>query len=196
MAKADLTKLKDKYSNFQMKPKKKDNGLKKSNKKISAKKRKYLTKCKDELFSEFTSSDWIMYFQDKYYQENDRGYSIVGQKMWAMEHAIYKSLMKDYTPRDIKLMIDFIFDSNQDIKPKLQAGSYLLSKGWLQSVYQNAKLWQTGDYKSDSDIRREKYEASKPKKRNREWTNTEEIEETKEDKKILPKRRKKGKITF
>ena len=196
MAKADLSKLKDKYSNFEMKPKKDTPLKKKSETKISASKRRFLAKLEDELFSEFTSTDWIMYFQNKYQEANGRGYVIVGKKAWSTEHSIYKSLMKDYSPKDIKLLIDFIFDSNQDIKPKLQAGSYLLSAKWIQGVYQSALLWQTGDYKTKAEINKEKYQSSIPEKRNREWIKNDDLIEKTNEPKVLPKRRKKGKITF
>lgn len=195
MADKDLSKLKSKYDNFEMKPKK-ETSLKKSETKISASKRRFLAKLEDELFSEFTSTDWIMYFQNKYQEANGRGYAIVGKKAWSTEHSIYKSLMKDFTPKDIKLLIDFIFDSNQDIKPKLQAGSYLFSAKWIQGVYQSALLWQTGDYKTKAEINREKYQSSIPEKRNREWIKNDDLIEKTNEPKVLPKRRKKGKITF
>jgi hypothetical protein len=98
MANADLSKLKSKYNNFEMKPKKDTPLKKKGDKKISASKRRYLAKLEEELFSEFTSTDWIMYFQNKYQEANGRSYVIVGKKAWSMEYSIYKSLMKDYSP--------------------------------------------------------------------------------------------------
>lgn len=195
MANKDLSKLKSKYDNFEMKPKK-ETPLKKSETKISASKRRFLFKLENELFSEFTSTDWIMYFQKKYQEANNRSYVIAGKKAWSIEHSIYKSLMKDFTPKDIKLLIDFIFDSNQDIMPKLQAGSYLFSAKWIQGVYQSALLWQTGDYKTKAEINKEKYQSSIPEKRNREWIKNDELIEKTNEPKILPKRRKKGKITF
>ncbi len=195
MANNDLSKLKSKYNNFEMKPKK-DTPLKKSETKISAGKRRFLFKLENELFSEFTSTDWIMYFQKKYQEANNRNYVIAGKKAWSIEHSIYKSLMKDFTPKDIKLLIDFIFDSNQDIMPKLQAGSYLFSAKWIQGVYQSALLWQTGDYKTKAEINKEKYQSSIPEKRNREWIKNDDLIEKTNEPKILPKRRKKGKITF
>jgi len=195
MANKDLSKLKSKYDNFEMKPKK-ETPLKKSETKISASKRRFLYKLENELFSEFTSTDWIMYFQKKYQEANNRSYVIAGKKAWSMEHSIYKSLMKDFTPKDIKLLIDFIFDSNQDIMPKLQAGSYLFSAKWIQGVYQSALLWQTGDYKTKAEINKEKYQSSIPEKRNREWIKNDDLIEKTNEPKILPKRRKKGKITF
>lgn len=196
MANNDLSKLKSKYNNFEMKPKKDTPLKKKGDKKISASKRKFLSKLDEGLFSEFTSTDWIMYFQKKYEEANNRGYVIVGKKAWSTEHSIYKSLMKDFTPKDIKLLIDFIFDSNQDIKPKLQAGSYLFSAKWIQGVYQSALLWQTGDYKTKAEINKEKYQSSISEKRNREWIKNDDLIEKTNEPKVLPKRRKKGKITF
>lgn len=196
MANKDLSGLKSKYNNFELKSKKDTPLKKKSGTKISASKRRFLAKLEEELFSEFTSTDWIMYFQSKYQEVNSRGYAIVGKKAWSTEHSIYKSLMKDYTPKDIKLLIDFLFDSNQDIMPKLQAGSYLMSAKWIQGVYQSALLWQTGDYKTKADINKEKYQASIPEKRNREWVKSEDTVEEAKETRVLPKRRKKGKITF
>ena len=195
MANKDLSELKSKYDNFELKSKK-DTPLKKSDTKISASKRRFLTKLEEDMFSEFTSTDWIMYFQSKYQEANGRGYAIVGKKAWSTEHSIYKSLMKDYAPKDIKLLIDFLFDSNQDIMPKLQAGSYLLSAKWIQGVYQSALLWQTGDYKTKAEINKEKYQSSIPEKRNREWVKSDELVKKEDEPKVLPKRRKKGKITF
>lgn len=196
MANKDLSELKSKYDNFELKSKKDTPLKKKSDTKISASKRRFLAKLEEEMFSEFTSTDWIMYFQSKYNEANGRGYVIVGKKAWSTEHSIYKSLMKDYTPKDLKLLIDFLFDSNQDIMPKLQAGSYLLSAKWIQGVYQSALLWQTGDYKTKAEINKQKYQASIPEKRNREWVKSDDLVEKPSETKVLPKRRKKGKITF
>ena len=201
MANADLSKLKDKYSNFEMKPKK-ESPLKKRDTKLSASKRKYLARLAEELFSKFTTTDWIFYFQQQYEKFNQRPYVLAGQKGWTMEHAIYRSLMKEFTPKDIKLLIDFIFESQQDIVPKKQAGGYLFSKKWIQGVYQSAILWQTGEYQNKTEIYKDKFKATTPEKRNREWVKEEEIKDasikdTKDEAPIIMlKRRKKGKITF
>ena len=188
MANVDLSKLKEKYSNFEMKPQKDKDLKKKGHGNTTIAKRKFLNKLSEGMFSEFTSGDWIFYFQRKYEKTNGRTYPINGQKAWMIEHAIYKSVMKDYTPKDVKLMIDFVFDSSQDIKPKLQLGSYIFSKGWLQGVYQSSMLWQTGDYMNQAEANKAKYA---PDKRNREWQGTKD-----EEVKIIPKRRIKGSITF
>src|SRR5699024_4581924 len=51
---------------------------------------------------------------------------------------------------ELKLMIDFVWDSDQDIVDKQTMGIWVLSKGWINSIYQNALLWQDGKYKPKS----------------------------------------------
>lgn len=184
--KKDLKNLKTKYSNFKLKPKKKKTTNTES--KSSNSYRAFRKKLEEELFSEFRNIDWIYYFQLKYKECNKIGYPIVGSDGWAKERSIYKSAMKNFSPKDIKLMIDFIFDSDQDIVPKKQAGSYLLSKNWIQGIYRNAKLWEIGEYTPLSKFKKDRL--TTVKKRNREWTKPVK------DKPILPKRKKKGRITI
>lgn len=158
-----IKELKKKYSNFKL-----DNNrklIKIQSKKMSVPLRKFHYKLENELFSEFDKTDWIFYFQMLYKETNGIGYYI-NQQGWIKEKSIYNKLMKDYTPRDIKNLIDFIFYSNQDIMDKKQAGSYLFSKGWIQSVYQTSKLWENGMYES-------KAEQISGKKRQREWDNNQ-----------------------
>lgn len=192
MSKADISQLKDKYSNFGIKqqptPKKKGT--------VSGARKNFNLKLEDEKFSEFNSTDWIMYFSNKYQEATEHEYIIIGKTSWFKEHAIYKSLIKEMAPQDIKLMIDFLFDSEQDIKPKAQSGSYLLSQAWLQSVYSSAKLWQRGEYKSTAQIQRDRYKSAVPEKRNREWTREPKDIKPTNATPILPKRKKKTKITF
>lgn len=136
----------------------------------------------EEMFSEFKSLDWIYYFQMKYFEANNMHYQISDNKRaWTVEHSIYKSVMKEYTPRDIKLMIDFIFDSNQDIKDKKQCGSYLLSSKWIDSIYRTACLWREGQYFTrremwDKQNRKSNEESTKTKFKAREWTTDTDVD--------------------
>lgn len=135
----------------------------------------------EELFSEFKTLDWIYYFQMKYLEANKRPYEITNKQAWTVEHSIYKKAMKEYTPRDIKLMIDFIFESNQDIKEKKQCGSYLISTKWADSIYRCAKLWQEGEYFTkrelwDKQNKKSNEESTKTKFKAREWTTDTGVE--------------------
>jgi len=163
--------------------------------KLSASKRVFNYLLEEELFSEFKSLDWIFYFQKKYWETNNRVYEINGEHGWRVEHSIYKALIKNYAPKDIKLMIDFLFDSSQDIKEKRQVGSYLLSSKWIDSIYRNAKLWQDGEYLNRRETWAKEAKEQKEKEidekfQAREWTSTKTEDNPKKNKE------KKSKIRF
>ena len=103
---------------------------------------------KEELdIDNFTHKDWRDYFISQY-EKQGRRYIITQSKV---EHSKIKTilvnLMKLFVPRDIKLIIDFIFESDQDIVAKPTASISLLSSSWINSLYQNATLWEDGKYK-------------------------------------------------
>lgn len=135
----------------------------KKGKSVSASKQSFITKLNDGLFEEFEKQDWLHYWQHKAMSYGIK--YIVGN--YIKEYAILSSLMKNFKVKEIKAMIDFIFDSNQDIHDKRTVGVWILSKGWINTIYQSTVLWQSGEYKT-------KAEASTAPKRNREWTGEEE----------------------
>lgn len=148
----------------------------------------------DELYSEFTNTEWIMYFQRKYKEANNgKGYQLIGDVAWRNERCIYNSLMKNFTPQDIKTMIDFICCADHDMMPKVKIGAFMMSSKWIDHVYKDAMLWQTGDYMTQAQYKAKKNKENQPEKRNREWV----PQETKsEEVAIIPKRKRKNTITF
>lgn len=140
-----------------------------SNKKVSPATRKFLEKLEKERFQDFTKTDWLLYFQKQYKEVNKVGYQILGKQMYYKHHAIIKSLMENYTPNDIRSMIDFLFTSEQDMFPKNKITIYHLSSGFLPSVYQSTQMWIIGEYKTDAEVYREKVNKRKLPKRTREW---------------------------
>lgn len=172
-------------------------GLKKKGN-LTPAKRAFLNKLEKGMFSEFKNTDWIMYFQQKYKEVNGRGYSLVGEVAWRNERSIYNSLIKKFPPKEIKLMIDFLFDADHDMKPKVQLGAYIMSSKWIDSTYNNALLWRDGLYMTQAQFRNKQYQEAKPAKRNREWIPTETKEEVavSSDVKVLPKRKKKSVLEF
>lgn len=138
-----------------------------ANKKVTPATRKFLNKLNSERFQDFDKGDWLMYFQMKYREANGIGYQIRGNQMYIKHHSIIKSLMKNYTPNDIRSMIDFLFTSNQDIFDKGQITVFHLSSGFLPTVFQNTQLWIIGKYKPKSQTYKDRIKKSQ---RNREWT--------------------------
>lgn len=117
-------------------------------------KARFMQKLADELFSQFDHKDWFQYFVHKAQEQNVKYLT----RNYAKEYAIIKSIMGEMTWRELKDMIDFVFDSNQDMVEKRTVGLWILSKGWINSVYQNTLLWKEGKYKPKT-----------APKRNREW---------------------------
>jgi hypothetical protein len=92
----------------------------------------------EERFDEFQVDDWIAYFiykakVGKYItQPNDR--------------KIIQMLMREFSPLEIKTMIDYVFDSNQTLVSKVGATFRVLSGGWTNTMYQNSQKWiEEGD---------------------------------------------------
>ncbi len=110
-------------------------------------------------FEEFTYKDWILYFEYKY--------SLQGRKYISSptkDSSIIKSVMSKFSPEEIKTMIDYVFDSNQTVVDPRTVGIWILSKNWLNTIYNNSILWKEGSIKktkkcesknrkeSDSDV--------------------------------------------
>ena len=180
-----------------------DSSTKSSNKPLLTKKKKlspstlkFLKKLDEELFSEFTNTEWIMYFQKKYKEANNgKGYQLIGDTAWRNERCIYNSLIKNFTPQDIKTMIDFLCIAEHDMMPKNKIGAFMMSSKWIDHVYKDAMLWAEGNYMTQAQYRATKYSQAQPEKRNREWIPTDTTTQP-EEAQILPKRKKKNTITF
>lgn len=130
----------------------------------SASSREFEYRYKEGLFSSFTSKDWLMYWQMKA-REHGVAYQVGN---YPKEYAILKALAKKYNEMDMKLMIDFLWDCDHDLYNKKIMGTWILSGGWQNSVYQCAVGWKNGTYKKKSEY----YKGTK--KRNREWVNNSE----------------------
>jgi hypothetical protein len=163
-------------------------------KKLSPTTLKFIKKMDEELFSEFTNTEWIMYFQKKYKEANNgKGYQLIGDVAWRNERCIYNSLMKNFAPLDIKTMIDFLCDADHDMMPKIKIGAFKMSFKWIDHVYKDAMLWRNGAYMTSAQYKAKKAQENQPEKRNREWI----PENTKsEEAVVLPKRKRKNTITF
>lgn len=96
-------------------------------------------------FSNYTADDFLKYWKSKA-KEHNVNYMTVKYK----DKAILKSLLKNFKGEDIKLMMDYLWDSGESIilrEGKLQFhsyGLYLLSGGFLNSIYNKAVWWRDG----------------------------------------------------
>lgn len=108
----------------------------------------------------FKSADWIEYFKKQ---------ASPYQKYVKARHdsTIINSIMKKYSPAEIKNMIDYLFSDAYDYKEKWEVGIYLLSSSYLNSTYNGSILWKKGglEKKTGKRIspksRKEDYSSSK-----------------------------------
>ncbi|AEZ50510.1 hypothetical protein F400_gp063 [Bacillus phage BCD7] len=117
-------------------------------------KEKFQARLDEGEFHEFDHKDWYQYFVMKFEEQGSRYI----QTNYARDYAIIKSVLDNMGWSNLKDMIDFVFDSGQDITDTRTVGVWIISKGWLQSIYQNTQLWKAGEYKTKN-----------APKRNREW---------------------------
>lgn len=162
-----------------------------------------MEKLEDERFMDFDEKDWFQYFVLKA-QEQGVKYLV---RNYAKDYTIIKSILSELTWDELKTMIDFVWESDQDIVDKRTVGIWILSKGWINTIYQNSVLWKDGQYKPKS-----------APSRNREWVaeasskpvvksngikygkpirdDEEEEEETVPEKSVIKTAPKKTKITL
>ena len=110
-------------------------------KKIKMSKMDKFNSSKEHGIQDYNERDWVKYFSIK---RSEAGVIYLSRMH---DVAIMKKLMKTVNAADIKLMIDFIFDSNQNIVEKKTASISLLSSSWYDTMYSNAKMWNAGTYK-------------------------------------------------
>lgn len=100
---------------------------------------KYEMKLSREDYHEFTAKDWITYFQSKAKQFSPGEY-----KEHKYARKIIAKLMKDYSPKDVKNMIDFVFSDAQDKVDRRVVNMGILSQDWLNYIYNSSILWREG----------------------------------------------------
>ena len=96
----------------------------------------------DEYENTISLSDFCWYFNFKAKQKNDK-YVFLNDRE-AKKH--FKTLRKTYTNRDIKDMIDFIFDSNQNYIMTKSITPRILISQWANKIYSDSQLWRNDEY--------------------------------------------------
>ena len=104
----------------------------------------------------FTAVDLTYFFQKK---SNEAGIKYVIANH-ARDGAVFKKLLKSYSSREICLMIEFLFDSNQNYLDKTSLQPTVLVSSWCNTIYRDSLLWVDDKYsprppKSNSRQKRE-----------------------------------------
>ena len=110
----------------------------------------------------FKPQDLMYYFREK---SAESGYKYVISNM-KRDLGIFKKLLNNYSPSEVCLMIEFLFNSEQNyLDPAIIQPTVLVS-GWCNTIYRDSMLWVDDKYIP-------KFNTSPIKKQNksREWGN-------------------------
>lgn len=94
-------------------------------------------------FANYKAEDFLKYWKSK---AKERGVNYITVKY--KDKAIIGSLLKNFTCLDIKMMMDYLWESDERITLRegrleyTSYGLYLLSGGFLSSIYNRAKWWK------------------------------------------------------
>lgn len=113
-----------------------------------------------ETIDEFKTQDLMYFFREKA-RESGVKYVIANMKR---DMGIFKKLQENYTPREICLMIEFIFCSNQNYLDITATQPTVLASNWCNTIYRDSLLWADDEYEP---VERKTTQRERIKKR--EW---------------------------
>lgn len=96
----------------------------------------------ENMVDTFTTNDLMYFFREKA-KEAGVKYVIANMKR---DLGIFKKLQADYEPREICLMIEFIFFSEQTYLNKEITQPTVLSSTWCNTIYRDSILWANDEY--------------------------------------------------
>lgn len=113
-----------------------------------------------DTIDDFKTQDLMYFFREKA-KECGIKYVIANTKR---DMAIFKKLQDNYTPREICLMIEFIFCSEQNYLDSSVTQPTVLSSSWCNTIYHDALLWANDEYEPV-----ERKPSKKERLKKREW---------------------------
>lgn len=109
---------------------------------------------------DFKTQDLMYFFREKAKESNVK-YVIANR---GRDMGVFKKLQENYTPREICLMIEFIFNSDQNYLDKGITQPTVLISSWCNTVYRDSLLWVEDKYEPI-----EKKSTRKEQIKSREW---------------------------
>lgn len=96
----------------------------------------------DNTIDDFKPQDLMYYFREKA-KESGVKYVIANMKR---DLGIFKRLLSNYNPREICLMVEFIFFSDQNYLNPQETQPTVLVSQWCNTIYRDAMLWVDDEY--------------------------------------------------
>lgn len=96
----------------------------------------------EDTIDSFNARDLMYFFREK---AKEGGYKYVIANM-KRDMGIFKKLLSNYEPKEVCLMIEFIFFSEQDYLDKSITQPTVLASSWCNTIYRDALLWVDDQY--------------------------------------------------
>lgn len=120
----------------------------------------------DEHIDNFKATDLVFFFKETSRQS---GYPYFVANM-GKDSGIMNRLLKEFSPREICGMIEFLFLSDQNYLDKNRLGIGVLSSGWVNTIYKDMLLWVDDKY-----VPRKQQDTKTARGvKNREWSSFED----------------------
>lgn len=128
---------------------------------------KYAEKLNKREFDKFSSRDLLFYFKDKAKVNGIKFVSTIQNDIRYMNNL--KQARKNYEVAELMVMMEFLFDSEQDYLDKhtLHPGIFVTS--WVNTIYRDTELWIDDKYVPRSKKLNSKKVKLEEFKKNREW---------------------------
>lgn len=118
----------------------------------------------ENCIDDFNALDLVYFFVEKAKSSGIR-YVVAN---YAKETACAKKLLKSYSAREICLMIEFLFESEQTYLKKDSLSITVLTSSWCNKIFRDSLLWVDDKYVDSPPTR------SFKKKTTREWTKSKD----------------------
>ena len=124
------------------------------------KEKPYKTKIESGNIEKLSSKDLLDFFRDKAVKN---GIKYVASKPTIAMRNFNLALERGYSKEEILLMVEFLFESEQDYLDKKRLHPGILLTGWCNKIYQDSQDWLNDEYKTESQAKHSKRNGS------REW---------------------------
>lgn len=128
---------------------------------------KYAEKLNKREFDKFSSRDLLFYFKDKAKVNGIKFVSTIQNDIRYMNNL--KQARKNYEVAELMVMIEFLFDSEQDYLDKCTLHPGIFVTSWVNTIYRDTELWIDGNYVPRSKKLNSKKVRLEEFKKNREW---------------------------
>lgn len=102
----------------------------------------FLMKYQREEYEKFNTRDLVFYFREV----ADRNGIKIFISNWGVSMSAFKKAKETFSPEELCLMIEFLFESEQDYLDKNSLSPNIFRSAWCQTIYADSLSWANDEY--------------------------------------------------